>query len=116
MYLALLDNSRDIDFSELANWTIYNTSLLQRNLSRSSLKHQLRDRNLAEMTDLIAQELEIVKQRNISISQSKLCYMEKLVQKNAISARRYLKIVLKKLQFYYALKSITVKVDWILVA
>lgn len=91
MYLALLDNSRDIDFSELANWTIYNTSLLQRNLSRSSLKHQLRDRNLAEMTDLIAQELEIVKQRNISISQSKLCYMEKLVQKNAISARRYLK-------------------------
>ena len=91
MYLALLDKSSDIDFSGLANWTIYNTSLLQRNLSRSSLKHQLYDRNLAEMTDLIAQELEIVKQRNISIPQSKLCYMEKLAQKNAISARHYLK-------------------------
>lgn len=91
MYLALLDNSRNIDFSGIANWTIYNTSLLQRNLSRSSLRSQLHDRNLAEVTDLIAQELEIVKQRNISIPQSKLCYMEKLVQKNAISARRYLK-------------------------
>ncbi|EET81954.1 hypothetical protein ACIRA0001_2086 [Acinetobacter radioresistens SK82] len=91
MYLALLDNSRDIDFSGIANWTIYNTSLLQRNLSRSSLKHQLNDRNLAEVTDLIARELEIVKQSNISIPQSKLCYMEKLAQKNAISARRYLK-------------------------
>ena len=91
MYLALLDNSRDIDFSGLANWTIYNTSLLQRNLSRSSLKHQLHDRNLAEVTELITQELVGMKQRNISIPQSKLCYMEKLVQKNAISARRYLK-------------------------
>lgn len=91
MYLALLENSRDIDFSGLANWTIYNTSLLQRNLSRSSLKHQLHDRNLAEVTELITQELVGMKQRNISIPQSKLCYMEKLVQKNAISARRYLK-------------------------
>ena len=91
MYLALLDNSRDIDFSGIANWTICNTSLLQRNLSRSSLRHQLHDRNLAEVTDLIAQELEDLKQSNISIPQSKLCYMEKLAQKNAISARRYLK-------------------------
>src|SRR5690606_38858016 len=91
MYLALLDNSRDIDFSGIANWTIYNTSLLQRNLSLSFLKRQLHDRNLAEVADLIARELEIVKQSNISIPPSKLCYMEKLAQKNAISARHYLK-------------------------
>ncbi|MDM1277612.1 hypothetical protein HXZ65_05005 [Acinetobacter indicus] len=91
MYLALLDNSRDIDFSGIANWTIYNTSLLQRNLSLSFLKRQLHDSNLAEVADLIARELEIVKQSNISIPPSKLCYMEKLAQKNAISARHYLK-------------------------
>ena len=91
MYLALLDNSRDIDFSGIANWTIYNTSLLQRNLSLSFLKRQLHDSNLVEVADLIARELEIVKQSNISIPPSKLCYMEKLAQKNAISARHYLK-------------------------
>lgn len=96
MYLAFLDKSRDTDFSGIANWTIYNTSLLQRNLSRSSLKYQLHNTNLAELADQIAIELEELNQRNISIPQSKLCYMEKLVQKNTISARRYLNTSFKE--------------------
>lgn len=89
MYLALLDN-RDTDFYWAANWTIYNTSLLQRKLSRSSLKYQLHNTNLTELTDQIVRELEVMKQGHISLSQSRLGYMEKLVQKNMVSARRYL--------------------------
>ena len=97
MYLALLDNEIDINFSIWAsNWTLYNTISLPLSLNNSSLKYDLHDINLAEVTNLIAPELKLIKQRHISIPRSRLAYMEMLVQKNTRSAQRYLKTSFKE--------------------
>lgn len=97
MYLALLDNEIDINFSIWAsNWTLYNTFSLPLSLNNSSLKYDLHDINLAEVTNLIAPELKLIKQRHISIPRSRLAYMEMLVQKNTRSAQRYLKTSFKE--------------------
>lgn len=92
MYLALLDNGIDINFSVWAsNWTLYNTVSLPLNLNNSSLMYDFHDLNLAEVTNLIARDLKVIKQHNISIPRSRLAYMEMLVQKNTRSAQCYLK-------------------------
>ena len=97
MYLALLDNGIDINFFIWApNWTLYNTFSLPLSLNNSSLKYDLHDINLAEVTNLIAPELKLIKQRHISIPRSRLAYMEMLVQKNTRSAQRYLKTSFKE--------------------
>ncbi|MFW2018948.1 hypothetical protein ACG9X1_01145 [Acinetobacter baumannii] len=97
MYLALLDNEIDINFSIWAsNWTLYNTFSLPLSLNYSSLTYDLHDINLAEVTNLIAPELKLIKQRHISIPRSRLAYMEMLVQKNTRSAQRYLKTSFKE--------------------
>lgn len=97
MYLALLDNRIDINFSIWAsNWTLYNTFSLPVSLNNSSLTYDLHDINLAEVTNLIAPELKVIKQRHISIPRSRLAYMEMLVQKNTRSAQCYLKTSFKE--------------------
>ena len=96
MYLALLDNGIDTDFYWAANWTVYDTFLLPVNLKRSLLKHELHDKNPAELTNQIVRELEVIKRRNISIPRSRLAYMEMLVQKNTRSAQCYLKTSFKE--------------------
>lgn len=97
MYLALLDNGIDINFSEWAsNWTLYNTFSLPVSLNNSSLTYDLHDINLAEVTNLIAPELKVIKQRHISIPRSRLAYMEMLVQKNTRSAQCYLETSFKE--------------------
>lgn len=97
MYLALLDNEIDINFSIWAsNWTLYNTFSLPLSLNNSSLTYDLHDINLAEVTNLIAPELKLIKQRHISIPRSRLAYMEMLVQKNTRSAQCYLKTSFKE--------------------
>jgi len=97
MYLALLDNGIDINFFIWApNWTLYNTFSLPLSLNNSSLTYDLHDINLAEVTNLIAPELKLIKQRHISIPRSRLAYMEMLVQKNTRSAQRYLKTSFKE--------------------
>lgn len=97
MYLALLDNGIDINFSIWAsNWTLYNTFSLPVSLNNSSLTYDLHDINLAEVTNLIAPELKVIKQRHISIPRSRLAYMEMLVQKNTRSAQCYLKTSFKE--------------------
>ncbi|QPF37519.1 hypothetical protein H0S58_11090 [Acinetobacter sp. TTH0-4] len=96
MYLALLDNGIDTDFYLAANWTVYDTFLLPVNLKRSLLKHELHDKNPAELTNQIVRELEVIKRRNISIPRSRLAYMEMLVQKNTRSAQCYLKTSFKE--------------------
>lgn len=97
MYLALLDNGIDINFSIWAsNWTLYNTFSLPLSLNNSSLTYDLHDINLAEVTNLIAPELKVIKQRHISIPRSRLAYMEMLVQKNTRSAQCYLKTSFKE--------------------
>ena len=97
MYLALLDNGIDINFSVWAsNWTLYKTFSLPVSLNNSSLTYDLHDINLAEVTNLIAPELKLIKQRHISIPRSRLAYMEMLVQKNTRSAQRYLKTSFKE--------------------
>ncbi|MEW9149651.1 hypothetical protein AB2762_02455 [Acinetobacter indicus] len=97
MYLALLDNEIDINFSIWAsNWTLYNTFSLPLSLNNSSLTYDLHDINLAEVTNLIAPELKLIKQRHISIPRSRLAYMEMLVQKNTRSAQCYLETSFKE--------------------
>lgn len=97
MYLALLDNVIDINFSVWAsNWTLYNTVSLPLNLNNSSLMYDFHDLNLAEVTNLIARDLKVIKQHNISIPRSRLAYMEMLVQKNTKSAQCYLKTSFKE--------------------
>jgi len=97
MYLALLDNGIDINFSVWAsNWTLYNTFSLPLNLNKSSLMYDFHDINLAEVTNLIARDLKVIKQHNISIPRSRLAYMEMLVQKNTRSAQCYLKTSFKE--------------------
>lgn len=97
MYLALLDNGIDINFSIWAsNWTLYNTFSLPVSLNNSSLTYDLHDINLAEVTNLIAPELKLIKQHNISIPRSRLAYMEMLVQKNTRSAQCYLETSFKE--------------------
>ncbi|RKG49887.1 hypothetical protein D7V68_04310 [Acinetobacter cumulans] len=97
MYLALLDNGIDINFSVWAsNWTLYKTFSLPVSLNNSSLTYDLHDINLAEVTNLIAPELKLIKQHNISIPRSRLAYMEMLVQKNTRSAQCYLETSFKE--------------------
>lgn len=97
MYLALLDNGIDINFFIWApNWTLYNTFSLPVSLNNSSLTYDLHDINLAEVTNLVASELKVIKQGYISIPRSRLAYMEMLVQKNTRSAQCYLKTSFKE--------------------
>ncbi len=71
MYLALLGNGIDINFSIWAsNWTLYNTFSLPVSLNNSSLTYDLHDINLAEVINLIAPELKLIKQRHISIPEA----------------------------------------------
>jgi hypothetical protein len=70
MYLALLGNGIDINFSIWAsNWTLYNTFSLPVILNNSSLTYDLRYKS-GGSNKSNSPELKLIKQRHISIPQA----------------------------------------------